>query len=373
MPTTAAFIRGWFSQPSPTFELRRPSARWSASRSPLAARRWRVLDVIDETPTTRTFVLETTSAAEPVVYRAGQHLTLVVEVDGAAHRRCYSFSSSPVAGARPAITVRRKPDGIVSRHLHDHVRAGDTLIASGPAGQFTMTTTPSASRTVALIAGGVGITPLVSLTETLLREEPRSRAVLLCGNRSEDEIIFRTRLAALEAEFAPRLAVRHALDNPAPDWQGLSGPLDGPRVLDALGDLRPDAYYVCGPQPMMESICSTLAGAGVGSEQIHTERFSYAAATAARIPDRAAEIRFAATGRRVTAMAGQTLLQAGLRAGVDLPYSCTMGGCGACKVKKLSGTVVTSEPNCLSEHERAQGYVLTCCSYADSSVTIDGF
>ncbi len=371
MPTAVAFIRGWFSEPAPTFEIRQPSARWGTPQPRQARRQLRVTDVIAETPTVRTFVLEPADPAAPLNYLAGQHLTLLVDVDGATHRRCYSFSTSPAAGQRTAITVKRAPDGTVSRYLHDHVRAGDTLVTAEPSGQFTLTTNPEAARTVVFIAGGVGITPLISLAETLLRQEPRSRAVLLCGNRSEDEIIFRRRLADMEASFAPRLLVRHALDSAQAGWTGLAGPLDGTHAIAALGATDAEAYFVCGPEPMMQSVSAALAGAGVVRDRIHSERFVYASAAATRIPDHAAEITFAASGKRVTAKPGQTILQAGLEAGLDLPYSCTMGGCGACKVRKSSGEVVMSEPNCLTEREREEGYLLACCCYADTALTIE--
>ena len=115
-----------------------------------------------------------------------------------------------------------------------------------------------------------------------------------------------------------------------------------------------------------------LAASGVASERIHTERFVYASAATTRIPAHAAEITFARSGRRITARAGQTILQAGLDAGLDLPSSCTMGGCGACKLHKTEGTVVMSEPNCLSDDGREAGYILACCAYADTNVVIEG-
>jgi len=371
MPTAAAYLRGWFSEPAPTFELRQPGARWGAPRSREARRSLRVARLIQETPSTRTFVLESADRAEPIGYQAGQHLTVLVEIGGTTHRRCYSFSSSPVSGEPTAITVKRSSTGLVSQYLHDHVRVGDTLTATEPAGQFVLPTDPALARTVVMVAGGVGITPLASLAETLLLEEPRTRVVLLTGNRMESEIIFRERLAGLAARFAPRLDLRHAVDLAPTGWDGIVGILDGARVLAALGRADADAYFVCGPEAMMDSVCAALAAAGVGRDRIHTERFAYAAARPARIPEHAAHITFAASGKRVTARPGQTVLQAGLEAGVDLPYSCTMGGCGACKVHKSSGSVVASEPNCLTDSEREAGYVLACCSYADTDLTID--
>lgn len=372
MTGIAAALKGWFKEPPPSFELRQASARWGTAVPRQPRLRLRVAEVIQETPSTRTFVLAAADGGPATLsYRAGQHLTLLVEAGGTTHRRCYSFSTSPLAGGAPAITVKRMADGTVSRHLHDQVRAGDTLAVLEPTGEFTLATDAAASRHLVLVAGGVGITPLVSIAETVLRAEPGSRVTLLCGNRSEAEIVFRQRLEVLAQEFSPRLAVHLALDDAPAGWPGLHGALDGARVLAALGGAAADAYYVCGPEPMMQSVCAALAEAGVPRGQVHTERFAYASAAATRIPDHAAEVTFAKSGRRVTARAGQTLLQAGLEAGLDLPYSCTMGGCGACKVRRSDGSVVMSEPNCLSDAEREAGFVLACCSYADTPVVIE--
>jgi ring-1,2-phenylacetyl-CoA epoxidase subunit PaaE len=373
MPGIATMLKGWFREPPPSFELRQASARWGQSQPRHPRLRLRVAEVIQETPSTRTFVLAAPDGGVPALaYRAGQHLTLLVDAGGATQRRCYSFSSSPLAGGQPAITVKRMADGTVSRHLHDHVRAGDTLTALEPSGEFCVGTDPAAARHLVLVAGGVGITPLISIAETVLRAEPASRVTLLCGNRSEAEIVFRNRLEALARAFSPRLAVHHALDEAPPGWTGLRGALGGARVLEVLGGRPADGYYVCGPEPMMQGVCAALADAGVPRERVHTERFAYASAATTRVPDHAAEITFTGSGRRVTARPGQTILQAGLEAGLDLPYSCTMGGCGACKVRRTDGSVVMSEPNCLSDAEREAGFLLACCAYADTPVVIEG-
>jgi ferredoxin-NADP reductase len=369
----AAFVRGWFREPPPTFELRGPSARWGDAKPRQARHALRVVEVIRETPTTRTFVLASPDGSAPSFdYRAGQHLTLLVDAGGATQRRCYSFSTSPLAGGLPTITVKRMADGVVSRHLHDHVRPGDTLQALDPTGDFTLATDAALRRHIVLVAGGVGITPLVSLAETVLRAEPGSRVTLLCGNREAGEIVFHARLERLADQFRARCVVQHALESAGDDWQGLRGRLDGTLVLQALGAQAADAYFICGPEPMMQSVCAALESAGVARERVHTERFAYASTATTRIPDHAAEITFARSGRRVSARPGQTILQAGLEAGIDLPSSCTMGGCGACKVRKLAGTVVMSEPNCLSDHEREAGYLLACCAYAETPVVIEG-
>jgi ring-1,2-phenylacetyl-CoA epoxidase subunit PaaE len=373
MSLIASLMRGWSAAPRPTFEYREESARWRRGRPAQERHTLRVAEVVEETPTTRSLALASPSGGTPVLkYRAGQHLTLLVNLDGETQRRCYSFSTSPLADGLPTITVKRVADGAVSRHLHD-VRVGDLLTSLEPTGDFTLETEPSLVRHLVMIAGGVGITPLVSLAETVLRSEPASRVTLLCGSRCEAEIIFRRRLDALSREHAPRLTVRHALDDAPGDWNGLRGALDGAQVLKAIGADVVDGWFVCGPEPMMQSVCAALAGSGVPRERVRTERFAYATKSGTRIPDHEATIRFAASGRSVRSRPGQTLLAAGLEAGVALPSSCTMGGCGACKVRKSSGAVVMSEPNCLSDCERDSGWVLACCSFADSDVVIEGF
>lgn len=373
MGTAAAFLRGWFREPAPTFELRRPSARWGAAAPRPARHALRVAAVVRETPSIRTFVLSDADGRAPALpYRAGQHLTLLVDAEGTTQRRCYSFSTSPLAGGLPAITVKRLGDGRVSRQLHDHVHPGDTLIALDPTGDFTLETDPAARRHVVLVAGGVGLTPLVSIAETVLRGEAGSRVTLLCGHRRPEEILFRERLGALAAGFEPRLDVRHALEEAPDGWAGLRGALDGSRVIETLGGAVADTYFVCGPEAMMQSVCEALEGSGVPRERIRTERFAYASPATTRVPDHGAAIVFAGSGRRITSRPGQTLLQAGLEAGIELPSSCTMGGCGACKVRRLEGRVVMSEPNCLTPGEREAGYVLACCTYADTDVVIEG-
>ncbi|HME71485.1 MAG TPA: ferredoxin--NADP reductase [Myxococcota bacterium] len=372
--TFRALARSWVGARRPSFELRTEGTRWGKPAARRGYHLLRVAEVIRETPSVKTFVLEPAdSDRTPLPYRAGQHLIVVVDVDGVSHRRCYSFSTSPLSGDRPAITVKRLAGGRVSNVLHDEVQAGDTLRVTEPAGTFTLDFDCEASRRYVLVAGGVGITPLISLAETILRAEPQSQVMLLFGNRSPEEICFRARLANLAVTFPERLTVRHVLEGPPSGLEACAGRLDGARVLGLIGTPDADLYLLCGPQLMMESINAALRGAGVGADRIRTERFAYAVPGTSRLPTEPRGVLFAASGKVATAQPGQTLLQAANHAGVALPFSCTMGGCGACKVRLKSGSVVMSEPNCLTERERDQGFVLTCCAYAEKDVVIEGY
>lgn len=362
----ASFARRLFSPPAAAPLVREPNRRWARGAAPSSLLRLNVAEVVQETPSTRTFVFEEGA----IDYRAGQHLTLVAEVGGRTHRRCYSFSSAP--GDRPAITVKRVEGGVLSNWLHDHVAAGDTLRATPASGRFTVADAAPSPRHAAMVAGGVGITPVLSMAEALLRDEEDSRVTLLYGSRCETEIIFRKRLEALEATFPGRLRVVFALDLAEAGWAGLVGALDGPRVAAATAGSDVQDWYVCGPLPMMDSVVEALGKQGVPADRIHLERFQYAATTTLALPSEPASLAFGRSGKAVTAGVGTTILDAAEQAGIALPSSCRMGGCGACKVKVV-GRVVAAEPNCLTESERADGYALACCSYGDGRVELPDF
>jgi ferredoxin-NADP reductase len=362
-----AFARRIFAPPAALPVVCRPNRRWSRGAA-AGLLRLKVAEVVVETPSTRTFVFDHGGLA----YAAGQHVTLLVEIDGRTHRRCYSFSSSPSAGTRPSITVKRVEGGVLSGWLHDHVRPGDELRALPVSGSFVAGADASHARHCVMVAGGVGITPIVSMSEEILRTEPGSRVTLVYGSRREDEIIFRTRLEDLARATGGRLRLVLALDEAGEGWTGLAGALDADRVIGALGERAVDEWFLCGPRPMMDGLTAMLDRSGVPAGRVHLERFEYAEAAATAIPTAPATLVFAASAVTATAPAGTTILEAAEKAGIALPSSCRMGGCGACKVK-VDGRVVGAEPSCLTPAERAEGYALACCSWADGHVTLPDF
>jgi ferredoxin-NADP reductase len=228
-----------------------------------------------------------------------------------------------------------------------------------------------------LIAGGSGITPILAILRAVLAHEPGTRAALLYGNRSPADIIFRAELAELAARHPDRLVVRHVLEAPG-DLAATAGRLDRATVaaeLDALGERAADAdYFVCGPTAAMAAVRDELAARGVPPARLHEERFA--------TPERAARphaaqrltVRVGAAVHEVVVAPDATLLDAGLAAGVAMPYSCAMGGCGACAVDLTAGEVDLDEPNCLSPDERARGRILTCVARPSGpcAITVGG-
>ncbi|HEX3343146.1 MAG TPA: ferredoxin--NADP reductase [Polyangiaceae bacterium] len=339
----------------------------------------RVAHLVRETPDAVTVVL-VHPGGEPVAFAAGQFFTLHVRLpDGDIARRAYSASSSPLDPARVAVTVKRVAGGRVSTHFVERLREGDVIDVHGPSGSFTPAPARGPRRIV-LVGGGSGITPLASIARTLLATEPDTRVVLVYGNRAREDVIFHDALHALAGEHpnAGRFVVRHVLESPPAGWSGGVGRLDGAaleRELAGLGiaDALPTEYYLCGPDPLMQAARTFLAGRGVAHASIHEERFVSAHASPAAAPSaaHAVVVRSRAGVGRLVVPPGRTLLEAAFDARVDLPFSCTVGGCGACRVRLVDGDVAMDEPNCLTPEERAAGYVLACMSRPGSACTVE--
>ena len=346
---------------------------------PVDARTLRITRVVQETPEAMSLHLEDVSGAA-LRFEAGQFLTFLLELGGDTLRRSYSLSSSPLDGPGASITVKRIGGGRASTWLHANAREGLTLLALGPQGSFVLPRrVPSSARHVVLLAGGSGITPCLSIARTLLRTEPESRVTLTYGNRTEADIIFREALEKLVAEHGTRLSVRHLLEQPAGMSAVETGRVDRGAVARTLALLGPEPgstayeYYVCGPAPMMDAVLAELDARGVSSDHIHVERFTspeHPAGNRAELPPQDITLRLGAQDYALRTARGQTILDAAIAAGAPLPFSCAVGGCGACKVKLDSGTVDVETPNCLTREERAAGYVLTCVGRATSTCTL---
>ncbi|MBX7192861.1 MAG: ferredoxin--NADP reductase, partial [Sandaracinaceae bacterium] len=332
-----------------------------------------VARVIRETDDARTFELR---AAGPFSFVAGQFLTLHVPLDGVDHRRAYSISSSPDGSDRVRITVKRLAKGRVSRHLVEQVRQGDRLVAHGPSGSFVVPAREagSSARHVVLVAGGSGITPIASIVRDVLATDPSTRITLVYGNRSERDAIFRDELEKLATSHT-QLTLIHVLEAPetdglcvvgVPDRETFGRLLDERRLLEARAGEGPLVAMTCGPTAMMSAVREALEARGVAPSQILEERFLSPADPGHR--PRAAgpqlvTIRARGVVREVQVSPDQTVLEAALAQGVALPFSCQMGGCGACRCKG-AGELVMDEPNCLTDAEKREGHVLTCVSRA---------
>jgi ferredoxin-NADP reductase len=334
-------------------------------------RTFEIVRTVLETPDARTLELRAV-AGGPRAVRAGQFLTLHVALDGVEHRRAYSISAS--GSDRVCITVKRIEGGRVSSHLVERVHEGARLEAHGPSGSFVL---PEAAgpRHVVLVAGGSGITPIASILRDALGRETHTRLTLVYGNRTEADVIFARELALLESASAGRISIIHVLSDPTtgapcvrgiPDAQTLSRLVDERDLLARRIDEEPVLVMTCGPSPMMAAVRQVFEARGVPEARILEERFlspSERTRVARAASPQLVTIRTGARAREVQVPPEQTVLEAALAQGVALPFSCQMGGCGACRVKG-SGELAMDEPNCLSAGEVRDSYVLTCVTRA---------
>ncbi|MBK9034240.1 MAG: ferredoxin--NADP reductase [Myxococcales bacterium] len=338
----------------------------AAARPVAGAARAVVIEAVTrETADAVSITLRDPSGA-PLTFTPGQFFTIEATIAGERVRRAYSASSDPRDRDRATITVKRVAGGRMSTFLTEQARPGQALGLLGPSGDFALAPA-TAPRDVIAIAGGSGITPIMAITRAALADEPGARVTLIYGNRTRAAIIFADALADLAARYPGRLTIAHALD----DVDGALTPATLAAHLDAAAPGAGAAYLLCGPDPMMALAQATLAERGVAADLIRAERFYAPARPSAPTAAQPVTIRRAGVVTRAIVRPGDTLLEAGLAAGVPLKLSCAMGGCGACAVTLVEGDVTMDEPNCLSAGERAGGKILACVARPTAPCTVE--
>src|SRR3954465_2979744 len=239
----------------------------------------RVAEIVPETAEANSIRFEIPQELrDEFAFKAGQHLTLRAAINGEEVRRNYSPCTAPDEGDW-MVTVKRIGGGLFSNWVGDQLKAGDTVEVMVPHGSFTTDFAATKSRHLVGIAGGSGITPVISLIRTLLREEPESRFTLLYGNRDSSSVIFLEGLAALKDKHLGRLEIYHFLDAEEQDIDLFNGMLNRERLEEAIPALVPDAaevdgWFICGPGAMMDAAEGALLDRNVPRDRIHIERFT---------------------------------------------------------------------------------------------------
>lgn len=344
-------------------------------RRTLAFHRLAVADVRRETPDAVSIALDVPPhLAETFRFVPGQYLTLRTLMDGEDVRRSYSICSGLDDGEL-RIAIKRLDGGAFSGFVHDEMRRGDVIEVMPPIGRFTLAPDPAASRAFVAFAAGSGITPVISILKSGLDREPASRFFLFYGNRSRAGIMFREQLGELKDRFLDRLSVTHVLSREQQDISALSGRLDAAKAARLMRTAPPiaaiDRTFVCGPAGMIASAEAALLRLGMDPERILIERFTPAPGgrrrsptiVVAEPPEAFATILLNGLRTEVPVGAGETILQAGLRAGLDMPFSCRAGMCCTCRARLLEGEVAMDANYSLAPWEIAAGYVLTCQSH----------
>lgn len=314
------------------------------------------------------------SDEEPVEFYAGQFITLAIEIDGELTKRPYSICSSPDQNDVISIGVRALNNGKMSTYLNTELKPGDTIGVHGPSGSYGLQSESEIRQHTVCVAGGSGITPQLSILKHALNQSEDSQATLIFINRTAESTMFQNEIDSLQKTFGERLTL-HSFYTRASKKRAR---ITSKKLASLLKPTNlPNAasqYFLCGPEELMSLTQKTLEEMGVTSDSIHLEEFTPAISQMNHdVSERVESLTvYTESGHQLTTVnPGQTILEAGLQAGIPLPFSCTMGGCGACKVKVISGDVAIPEPNCLSTEDRADGHILSCISRACGPVIIE--
>jgi len=306
-------------------------------------------------------------------FTPGQYLTLRRGHGADDLRRSYSICAA--AGEPLRVGVRRVPGGAFSTWAHATLKAGDRLDVMEPQGRFGAAAAGGgAPRHVLAIAGGSGITPILSIIKTVLTHEPTSRCTLLYGNRSAASTMFKEELEDLKNRHLTRLALHPVFSREQGDSPLHAGRLDQERIglfLHTLVDPRTvDHAFVCGPHAMNDEAEGALRAAGIAPARIHIERFGIPPEQLQgdlhpALPGDAGQARIAVVRDGVTRefdyrQGDLSLLDAASRAGLDVPYSCRSGVCATCRAKLLQGRVRMDRNFALEPSDLDAGFVLTC-------------
>ncbi|RZQ64866.1 ferredoxin reductase [Amycolatopsis suaedae] len=265
-------------------------------------------------------------------FTCGQYTRVTVDIDAVRHSRCYSLSGSQHRAGELELHISTVPDGLVSRYLREHARPGMVLGLSRPQGEFTLP--PQRPERILLIAGGSGITPVLSMLRTLADERYGGEVTLLYYTARPADQPYRDELAELAGRPGVRVVVVHTRDH---SGSGPRGHFRAAHLSEVAPWYREAPAYVCGPVPLLEAVRKLYDRHGLG-EQLHTEQFTPAAGFAAGSGDTTGRVRFTRSGREA-GNTGSSLLEQAEAAGLTPEYGCRMGICFSCTARKSTGRV----------------------------------
>ena len=377
-----------------------PAAASSVSVPVAAPTRWkgvlRVTRIFQETHNVKTFrMMSPDGELLPFTYLPGQFATVSVAPNGKRVTRSYTIASSPTERDYMELTVKREEHGVVSGHLNDHLSEGDLLEIAGPSGRFAFD--GKQADCIAFIAGGVGITPMMSAIRFLTARAWPGDIFLLYSCHAPQDYIFRDELEYLQRRN-PNLHLFVTMSKAAEgEWSGLTGRFTKEIIAKCVPEIASRHVHLCGPVPFMDSIKQMLEELGVPKEMVDTETFAappreetpqpeaakpaVASDTAPIVgtPDTAPivgvpatlQVSFSKSGKSAPMPPDKTVLEASEDIGVDIPFECRVGTCGICKTKLVSGTVTMEIEDALERGEKQQGWILACQAKATSALVVE--
>lgn len=364
-------------------------SRWKKGRSVMTC-----TAITQETHDVKSFRLEQDSDTL-FLFKPGDSVVLEFLARGERVFRNYTIASSPSKPHSIVLTIKRDPDGAVSRWMHDNLAVGDKLSVNGPAGMFNCVDIPS--EKMLMLSGGSGITPVMSMSRWMCDATTGEHDIRFVHSaRTPDDIIYRHELEYMDRQFGGFSfhPVCETSGN-AEDWRGPTGFLTDEILAELVPDFLERTVYCCGPAPYMDAVKSILGQAGFDMSRYHEESFTEGRTTdldpfhpddlSVALPGEAppptaapkqsstegAKVTFTVTGVEGVCQPGMTILELAHSLGVAVPTSCCMGFCGTCKSKVLEGEVDLPEREGLTDEELAEGYTLACVGQPIGNIKVE--
>lgn len=365
LATAFAAHLAWFAAcerylPAEVAAPRVPSTPTAPAPKPKGFQPLTVLAVLQETPEIRSFRL---TRPPGFAFRAGQFVMVRAAIAGQPTVRCYSITSAPSTTGYLEIGVRNQ--GWMSRHLHETVTPGATLEVNGPGGAFVY---PEGDRPVVLLAGGIGLTPLLSMLRHGLATQPQRPFTLFLSAKTAGQVPFADELRVL-ARRHPQFRLAIALSAGTTDPRFLSGRIDRAAIESVVTRPTECVYMLCGPLAMIDCLREVLAEAGVPESQVHFEKFETAVSEATAAAG-AVRITLQKRKRAVEAAEGQTILEAAEKANEPVESMCRVGVCGTCRMRLVAGQV-DGDFDAIDAADQAAGFILACVARVRTDCVVD--
>src|SRR6266496_2164010 len=324
---------------------------------------------------------------EKFFYRHGQHLTMRTFINGEEIRRSYSLCSSPLENEW-RIAVKKAEVGLFSTYANQVLKTGDLLEVMPPLGHFYTEVNPAYKKSYVAFVAGSGITPVISVIKTILATEPNSSFTLVYGNRNRSSIIFREQLEALKNKYINRFSLIHVLSREMTDAPINHGRIDAAKcalLFEKVIDIHADEFFICGPEEMIFTVKDFLQKKGVEEKKIHFELFTtpginQKVKTKTKKHEQTEKAKSHVTAKLDGIIFGfdvdyddDAILDAALKQGADLPYSCKGGMCCTCKARLLEGEVKMDVHYGLEAEEIEEGFILACQSHPKTEKVVIDF